>query len=141
MDATFHGTSNPSTGIGAQVSEIDSRHAPTFGEDAPPADGAPAPAAPPAASSLAQAVQKAQDKAKADIAVATDPHASHGVVLSVKSPKVLGSTAVGAGIGMAIAGPPGAVLGALVGLAAEKYQIAGGPVGRGYDWIKAKLGK
>lgn len=141
MDSTFHGHSNPSVSGGAQVSEYGSRHAAAFGDDAPPA-GAPAPAAPPpAANSLQQAVSKAQDKAKADAAVASDPNASHHVKLAPLAPTVLGSTAAGALIGATILPGVGALPGAAIGWAVERYQVGGGPFGKAWSWVKGKMGK
>jgi hypothetical protein len=90
-----------------------------------------APVAAPVAAlpTLDQTVAKAVGKANADAVVATDPHAVHHVVLAAASPKVLGSTGAGAGIGFLLGGPPGALLGAGIGFVSEKWQIAGGPSG------------
>lgn len=84
------------------------------------------------------AEQKADAKAQADATVSTDPHAVHAVQTMPTSPKALGSTAVGAGVGLVLGGPPGAAVGALVGWGVEKYRVAGGPVGKLWDWIQSK---
>jgi hypothetical protein len=84
---------------------------------------------------------KADAKATADATVATDEQAVHGVQTMGKSPKALGSAAVGAGIGLVMAGPPGALVGAGVGWAIEKYRVAGGPVGKLWDKLAARFGK
>lgn len=121
-----------------------------FGSDTPESDSAPpaappspAPAAPPpsgvAAPTLDQAVAKAQAKANADVAVATDPHAVHGVNLLPAAPTALGAAATGALAGAAIGGPPGAAVGGLVMYVVEKYQIMGGPVGKIWKHVKTKI--
>lgn len=100
-----------------------------------------APALPPpaaAATTAAVAEQKADAKATADATVAVDPTAIHAVQTITKSGKSLGSTATGALAGLAIGGPPGALVGAGVGFVVEKYRIAGGPFGKLWDWAKAK---
>ena len=91
----------------------------------------------PAQAELAkQAETKVDAKAAADVAVATDPHAIHGVQKTFKSPDVKASAATGALIGAAAGGPPGAVIGGLIGYAVEKYQIAGGPIGKLMGMLK-----
>ena len=87
------------------------------------------------------AEKKSDAKATADATVATDPHAVHAVATLPASPKALTSTAVGAGVGLVLAGPPGALLGAGVGWLVERYRVLGGPAGKLYDAVKAKLEK
>jgi hypothetical protein len=101
----------------------------------PNAPAAPAAPATPPAALAAQAEDKATEKAKADAVVATDPHATHSVKLAVTSPKVMTGTGTGALIGLAVGGPPGAAIGAGIGFLTERYQIAGGPIGKVYDKI------
>jgi hypothetical protein len=126
-----------------------------FGADAPsesatatpPAPPAPAPPAAPAAApppapagaapNLEQTANKAVAKADADKTVAAVPEASHHVKLEPLAPTVLASTATGAGVGFLVAGPPGALIGAGIGWVAERYQIAGGPVGKAIAKIKS----
>lgn len=85
------------------------------------------------------AEQKADAKATADATVATDPSAVHAVHTVGTSGKAMGSTAVGAGVGFMLGGPPGALVGAGIGWVAEKYRIAGGPWGKLWDFGKAKV--
>ena len=94
-----------------------------------------APAAPPVVTPQ-QAIDKIDAKAKSDTTVAADPHAVHHVKLLASSPKAWGSTAAGAGIGFIFGGPPGALIGAVIGHVVERYQIAGGPIGKIWDKIK-----
>jgi uncharacterized membrane protein (DUF441 family) len=76
------------------------------------------------------AEKKAEAKMTADVAVATEHDALHGVKTMVKSPAVVASTVAGAAIGAMAGGPPGALIGAGVGFLVEKHKIASGPVGR-----------
>lgn len=85
--------------------------------------------------------QKADAKATADATVATDPHAVHSVNSMPKSPKTLTSAAAGAGIGFLFGGPIGAALGGAAGYVIENKRIAGGPVGKIMDKVKALMGK
>lgn len=87
---------------------------------------------------VATAETQANAKATADATVATDPHAVHAVNTAPTSPKALSSAAVGAGAGFMLGGPPGALVGAGVGWLVEHKRIAGGPVGKAWDWIQAK---
>ena len=84
---------------------------------------------------------KADAKSTADAVVATDPHAVHAVQTIGTSSKALTSTAVGAGIGLVMGGPPGAAVGALIGWGVEKYRVAGGPIGKLFDKVKSLAGK
>ena len=102
---------------------------------APPATTA----SPPVSAHAQEGEAKAVAKSAADHAVANDPNAVHAVNLTVKNPKVWASAGTGAAIGAAVAGPPGALVGGVAGLVVEKYQIAHGPVGKAYDWVKGKL--
>jgi hypothetical protein len=124
-----------------------------FGQDDLQSDGAPVPppvmpAATPAAlppgtvaPTLQQSVDKAVAKAGADAVVATDPHATHAVKLAATAPPVLGATAIGAGAGFMVAGPPGAAVGAAAGWVIERYQIGGGPIRSVWVHIKKHLHK
>lgn len=95
-----------------------------------------------AATKLAQAHEdKAVAKATSDEVVATDPHASHGVTYSYKSPKVWASAATGAAIGAPFGGPVGAAVGALVGATVQRHNMGGGPVGKVYDAIATHWNK
>lgn len=77
-----------------------------------------------------QAEAKAEAKHTADSFVAVVPHALHSVKLMFSAPSVKASTATGALIGAGAGGPPGAVVGGLIGFALERWQILGGPIGR-----------
>jgi len=87
----------------------------------------------PAAAKEAEA--KADAKAQADHVVATEPHAVHGVKMMFGSPTVIASTVTGAGIGALAGGPPGALVGAVVGNLVERHRVMGGPVG----WLWSKF--
>jgi len=76
------------------------------------------------------AEKKAEAKMEADVKVASEPDAVHGVKTLTKSPAVTASTVTGAAIGAMAGGPPGAVIGAVVGYTVEKHRVLGGPVGR-----------
>lgn len=96
------------------------------------------PAAPPPSPQAAEATAKAVAKNAADATVATDKNAKHGVVYTVKSPKVWASAAAGAGAGAVVAGPPGALAGAIIGGMVQRHNVAGGPIGKLIDVVKAK---
>jgi hypothetical protein len=83
----------------------------------------------------AQAQAKAEAKANADHTVATEPHARHGIRMAFGSPTVVASTLTGAGIGAMAGGPPGALVGGVIGNLVERHGIMGGPVG----WIWKKV--
>ena len=87
---------------------------------------------PPAAK---EAEAKADAKAHADHVVSVEPHALHSGKMAAGSPTVIASTLVGAGIGAVAGGPPGALIGAVVGHFTESRRLLGGPVG----WIWAKI--
>jgi hypothetical protein len=97
---------------------------------------APAVASLPAAPTLQQAVNKAVAKADSDAIVATVPDATHHTKLEPCSPIVLGSTAVGAGIGALVGGPPGAAAGAAIGWLSERYMVLGGPLGKVWEGLR-----
>jgi hypothetical protein len=103
---------------------------------APAAALAPAAAAPAKPPTLDQAVSKAVAKAKADEHVQTDPAATHAVNLAATHPNVLGATLAGAVAGSFIP-VIGTLVGAAIGFASSKYQIAGDPLGK----IAAPVGK
>ena len=78
-----------------------------------------------------------------------EPHVDDVVIASAQVPSrlapaapiVLGSTAVGAGIGMALGGPPGALVGAGIGWVTQRYHIAGGPWGHLWHEMKRSYKK
>jgi hypothetical protein len=86
----------------------------------------------------AQINAKADAKAASDATVAVDPSAVHAVNTLPTSGKAVGSAGVGAGVGFLVGGPLGALLGLGAGWVIEKYRIAGGPVGKAYDAVKAR---
>jgi hypothetical protein len=92
-----------------------------------------------AETTVAQAETKADAKVAADQAVASEPHAVHGVRTMLKSPAIVGSTLAGAGIGAALGGPPGAAVGAVAGFLIERHRIFFGPVGRIYHAIRSRV--
>jgi hypothetical protein len=131
-------------------------YSPSFGDDTTPAPpgGAPVVTAPPAAApvvpppapgtpapTLTQAVAKAQGLAAANAVVASNPNAIHAAIIAGTAPGVLGAAATGAGVGMLMGGPPGAAIGAGIGWLTERYQIAGGPIGKSWAWLKTKFVK
>jgi hypothetical protein len=136
-DAAAGGT--PAISEGGSMSAVATPPVPTAGAAAPAAPAVAVAAA--KAPTMAQAVDKAVAKAASDAQVAVDPHAVHHVKLAVAAPTVLGSTAAGALIGSAILPGPGTAVGALVGWAAERYQIGGGLFGKAVGKIKGSLQK
>jgi hypothetical protein len=92
-----------------------------------------------AETTVAQAETKADAKVAADQAVASEPHAVHGVRTMIKSPEVVASTLAGAGIGAALGGPPGAAVGAVIGFATEHFRVLGGPVGRVFHAVRSRI--
>ena len=79
---------------------------------------------------------KAEAKMVADVKVASEHDAVHGVKTMIKSPAIVASTVTGAAIGAAAGGPPGALIGAGVGFLVEKHRILGGPAGRLMKFFK-----
>ena len=82
------------------------------------------------------AEKKAEAKMVADVAVATEHDALHGVKTMIKSPAVTASAVTGAAIGAMAGGPPGALIGAGVGYLVERHRVLGGPVGRLMKFFK-----
>lgn len=122
------------------ISEGGAMASPAPAPVAVPAAAAPVVAAPAAAPAkpptLDQAVAKATAKAKADDKVQTDPGATHAVNLEATHPNVLGATIAGAVAGSFFP-VIGTGIGALIGFASSKYQVAGDPLGK----IAAPVGK
>jgi hypothetical protein len=98
---------------------------------APPAPATPDPV------TAAQAVAKIDATAVSNAVVAVNPAAVHHVKITGLNAQTGSSAAVGAGVGFLVGGPIGAPIGALIGWGVERYQVAGGPIGKAVAKVKA----